>query len=299
MKVLLKRIGSSAKFVNWLKGFKDINSSILIEVDLNEQSFISKCFPTSKAVLKYSCISFEDAGYELRSIYDDNDKQIKWPSDVETASGRIMIGIFEKLSKVIDVFNMFSETEHDLTITFEKKNDIQYIRSASPVSEYQVNALILKSLTLTMVIHTSKISEYFEKCDDNTFNNVVCKIISPVIFAISGDTISNLTKISSVFAVDKMTDLLKLVSKKLPDGQKALYAYDESGGSFEYLLGYYESGADKDVSITMFKENFLNATKSIANEDINIVLDAESDYKVLLENATTKIIIAKAVLPSN
>ena len=73
MELKFKQINNStANFVAWLKGFKDIQPNLLLEVDLVEKAFVAKCFPPEKSIVKYSRITFEDAGYELMFI-NDND----------------------------------------------------------------------------------------------------------------------------------------------------------------------------------------------------------------------------------
>ena len=57
MELKLKSIGSTNGFVTWLKGFKDINGSLLVEIDLESKEFIAKSFPQDKSVVKYAKIS--------------------------------------------------------------------------------------------------------------------------------------------------------------------------------------------------------------------------------------------------
>lgn len=294
MELQLKSIGSTARFVNWLRGFKDIDSSLLLEVDLKEQAFIAKSFPSSKAVVKYSKISFEEAGYELGKLKDNSGNDFDWSNREGTASGRIMVGIYTILSKVTDVEAMYAETEHDMIIAFDLCKKVQYVQPSvsnpAVVAEYQAETINLKSRALKMVIKCSKISEFFEKCDDDTFINRVCKIASPTSFVVTPETIANLTKISSVFAIDK-TDGIKLYSKE-EDGQLMLFAYNESNGSFDYLLGYYEDGETTPASILVFKENFLNATKGLTGTDLRFTLDTAGSSRILIENPLSKVIIA-------
>lgn len=294
MELHLKSVDSTARLVNWLKGFKDIDASLLLEIDLNDNAFIAKSFPSSKAVVKYSSISFEDAGYELSAIKDDDGNDFDWSKHEKTASDRIMVGIYTILNKVTDVESMFAETDHDMIIKFSLCKNVLYVQPGVPnpvgVPEYQGEAITLKSKTLKMVITCSKISEFFERCDDDKFINCVCRIASPTVFSVTPETISNLSKISSVFASSK-EDAIKIYTKE-DDGQLALYVYDESNGSYDYLIGYYSSGETVPASILVFKENFLNATKGLNGDELIFTLDTAASSRLLIENNMSKVIIA-------
>ena len=73
MELIFKNTGQTTGFSSWLKSFKEIQTSLLIECDLKESCFISKAFTTDHSVVKYGKISFDDAGFELLQI-KDNDK---------------------------------------------------------------------------------------------------------------------------------------------------------------------------------------------------------------------------------
>ena len=73
MQLVFKNTGSNTKFVNWLKGFKDIVNVLLIEVDIPEQKFVAKSFPESRSIVKYDELSFADAGYEIEALTDSQE----------------------------------------------------------------------------------------------------------------------------------------------------------------------------------------------------------------------------------
>lgn len=293
MKIQFKSTGSTAGLATWLKGFKDIYPSLLVEVDLESNEFIAKSFPMDKSIVKYSKLSFEDAGYELTAIMDNNDCLFNWQNhDLET-DGRIKIGIYEILSKVIDVVNTFSETEHEFIIDFDICNNVMYMnsRSNTPIKEYQCQKLILKSMSLTMTIGCSQLSDFFQKCDDNTFLNVVCNIGSPSSYEVSIDALNNLAKISSLLTDPKNKDIIKFYSKE-ENGQRALYALDENSGKYDYLLGYYTNGENGDTATSIWREKFLNATKGITDENLIITLDTAGASRILIDSGNSKIVIA-------
>jgi hypothetical protein len=286
---------------NWLKGFKDINpeQSLLLEVDLEKNMFIAKAFPKEKQILKYSTLTFEDAGLEIMFIEDNKGNTVEnWMDEYGKAfanAARIKIGIFEKLSKIVNVVNMFSETPHDFIITFDKCDNIQYIKDNVRETEWVATSMIFKSMSLVMNAVCDQISEYFYKCSDETFLNVVAKIGSPISFKVSTETLNNLIKISDVFGVDKSRDRIKFYTKKVNDDDWGLYALDDTHQSFDYLLGYLDSGNCVECDAVINKDNFINAFKGLDTEDVLITLDGEPNSRIIIDSGNSKIVIAVSI----
>lgn len=292
MQLKFKTTGSTAAFVKWLKGFKDINNSLLIEVNLDSESFISKSFTDKKSIVKYSSISFADAGYEFFGVYD-GDTKLDWETtaDAET-DGRIKFGLFELLNKVIDVVNMYAETDHSLNIEFDLANNVFYKGMKTAEKAYQGTSMHFNSLSLTMNIKGAPLSDTFIKLDDDTFLNRVCNIGSPSTYEVTSDTLSNLYKISSILSND--TDGKIKFYSKIIDGQRALYAHDINSDSYDYLLGYYSDGEDGDTSTIVHKATFISATKGINAETLKFTLDTAGASRILIDSEDSKVIIAAA-----
>ncbi len=285
-------------FGNWLKGFKDINpeQSLLLEIDLEKNMFIAKAFPKEKYILKYSTLTFEDAGLEIMYI-EDNDGAVvdNWMDFYGLSfpnAARIKVGILEKLPKIVNVVNMFAETPHDFIITFDKCDSVQYVGDPIRETEWVGTSLTFKSMSLVMTAMCDQISEYFYKCTDETFLNVAARIESPITFKVSEETLNNLIKISDVFGVDKSRDRIKFYTKKINDNEYGLCAYDETHASFDYLLGYLESGDCTQCEAIINKDNFINAFKGLDTENVLITLDGQPNSRILLDSGNSKIIIA-------
>jgi hypothetical protein len=292
MELKLKSIGSTNGFVTWLKGFKDINGSLLVEIDLESNEFIAKSFPQDKSVVKYAKISFEDAGFELSHI-QDNGVDFDWVQHDTETDGRVKVGIYNVLGKFIDVVSMFDGSEHEMVVNFDICNNVLYWGQQKAVKEYQATTTVFHSKSLTMTVKNSQISEFFQKCDDETFLTRVCNIGSPSTYEVNTAVLGNLSKIASVFAADKSRDLIKFYSKEV-DGVLGLYAYDETNGSFDYLLGYYATGQQGQTATTIFKENFLNATKGLIAETLEITMDTAGASRILVDAGNSKVVIAAA-----
>lgn len=296
MNLKFKSTGSS-KFVAWLKGFKDISPSLLLEVDLKEEAFVAVTYTAAKEIVKYSKITFEDAGYEFSCVEDKDEKVIDWNSVEPTSSNRIKCAIHQNdpnakyLNKVIDVAALFSETDHEMVISFDMCNNVRYINSNADEKEYQGILIAWKSMSLDYNVACSRISENFGKCNDDIFFNHVCSINSPSKYEVSQETISNLDKISNLISSNDR-DKIKFYSKDV-DSQLALYAFDADNSRYDYLLGYFTEGENNKVTINIFKRNFINAIKGISG-DVIITMDTAGSTKMIIDNKSSITVIGAA-----
>lgn len=292
MKLHFKSVDTNSPFETWLAGFKEIDPSLLIEVDLTSNQFIAKSFPLDKSIVKYSSISIEEMGYELVDICDNDGNKFDWENREKTESGRIKLGIYEVLKNLINVVKMFDGTDHDIFIDFDICRDVMYIGSKKPEPEYQSTTITFKSKTCTMIVKTSRISEFFSKCDDDTFLHRVCNISSPSVYEVNVSALKNLIDISDVLTNVKAKNVIKFYSKSI-DGTYGLFAYDETSATYDYLLGYYESGECGATATTIFKDNFLRAIKNgITTDTISITLDTAGSSRIFIDANDSKIVIA-------
>ena len=272
MELIFKNTGQTIGFSNWLKSFNDIQSSLLIECDLKEQCFISKGFTVDHTVVKYGKIKFSDAGFELLNI-KDNDKNIYSLDDWNKKYNiRIKIGIFMILPKFIKVIDTFSPTDFKLNIEFDVyKNGNEY--------EFHAKSINFKSKSLKMKVKDCNISE-FEQVSDDLFFNKINVIKNAMSYEISMDAIKNLISISSVFLTDIKRDIIKLYTKLDNDTNRwAIYAYDQTNESYDYLLGYLKSGDGQENDLPVYRNNFLTPLKG---NDENIILSLSPTDKIKL-----------------
>lgn len=299
MQLILKNTGPTASFVSWLKGFKDIHNTILIEVDLTEKKFIAKCFTESRNIVKYSDITFENAGYEMDSLSDnDGNSLLTIGNELEasytnifTGDNRIKIGLYDILSNIIDVALMYVDVEHTITLNFDLANNVKYVGGDKAMKQYQSEKLIFGSKTLTMTINCTVLTEFFRFLDDNTFMNV-CKLGNEMSCNVTPETISNLNRISQLFKSEKTRSAIKFYTQQ-ESGSWALYALDELDSRYNYLLGYYADGQKISESAEIvLRENFITATKAI-NTDMQIIMSANKSAKrILITTENCKIVVA-------
>lgn len=278
MQLIFKNKENTGKFTNWLKSFKEIQKSLLIECDLQNEYFISKGFTTDHTIVRYSKISFTDADLEVINIKDgDNTYTLdEWNKN---NTERIKIGIFMILPKFIQVIDMFSGTDYTLTVEFNvfKNND---------KNEYHAQSLNFKSKTLKMKVKDCNISE-FEQLSDTLFFNNINVIDDSMSFEISTETIKNLISISSVFVSDASRDIISFNTKFDETVDKwAIYAYDQTNESYDYLLGYLINGENSaENQIPIYRHSFLSAINVKGNvENIIITIPATTNRKMRISS---------------
>ena len=276
MELLFKSTEQSTAFSNWLKSFNEIQNSLLIEVDLKNQYFISKGFTSDHTVVKYGKISFSNACLDLTGIKDDNKKVWDLERWNEQHDIRVKVGIFMILPKFIKVIDTFCGTDYKFIIEFG-------IFKNGNEDEYHAKSINFKSKTLTMKVKDCNISE-FEQVSDDLFFNRINVIENGMSFEISMDAIKNLISISSVFVTDAKRDIIKFYTKKDEEVNKyAIYAYDQTNGSYDYLLGYQKSGIEVENDVPIYRHCFLTATGKAGEENIIVTIPSNNKQKMRIE----------------
>lgn len=301
MQLVLKNTGQTSNFITWLKGFKDINPTILVEVDLVDKKFVAKCFPDTRSIVKYSEISFETAGYEIEELLDNDDNSLLTSkkeltseyANVFTGDNRIKVGIYSVLPKVIYVASMYADDiDHTIVLHFDISNNVKYVSSDKAMKQYQAEKLVFNSKSLTMTINCSVLSEFFRFLSDATLQTML-QFPGEISNTITPETISNLNRISLLFNSEKTRSSIKFYTKKEDDGNWALYAFDEVNKTYNYLLGYYTDDQENisETSIVILRENFINATKGITTE-MQIKISPSVANRIVVTADDTQIIIA-------
>lgn len=271
MELIFKNTGETTGFSNWLKSFNEIQNSLLIEVDLKDQCFISKGFTSDHTVVKYGKISFDEAALELTGIKDEDKNILTVDEWNKTYNIRIKVGIFMILPKFIKVIDTFSGTDYKFIIEFGVfKNNNE--------TEFHAKSINFKSKTLTMKVKDCNISE-FEQVSDDLFFNRINVIDQGMSFEISMDAIKNLISISSVFVTDAKRDIIKFYTKLDESVNKyAIYAYDQTNASYDYLLGYQKEGVEVENDVPIYRHCFLTAVNS-KGSDTSIIVTMPSNNK--------------------
>ena len=293
MEIQFQSTGENSGFENWLKGFKEISDSLLIEIDTASQQFVAKVFSNGRDVVKYGKLDFSDAGLEVTGVKDKSQKKIsleEW--NAQNEGKRIFFPILKTLKKFIEVVSLFKGSEnYKLNVKFTESDDRLLVSKAE-----------FKSLALTMNVGSSELTEFADiitKLTDDNFRNKVSAIPNPMTFTVIPDALKTLFVASNIYSNDPKKDILSFQTKKVGDAW-ALYAVDHSNGIYNYNLGFMNQECENPVETTLpiVRENLITAAK---NDAENLVVTLEGiegaeGKKVRIDSGTTFITIIASVV---
>ena len=293
MEIQFQSTGENSGFENWLKGFKEISDSLLIEIDTASQQFVAKVFSNGRDVVKYGKLDFSDAGLEVTGVKDKSQKKIsleEW--NAQNEGKRIFFPILKTLKKFIEVVSLFKGSEnYKLNVKFTESDDRLLVSKAE-----------FKSLALTMNVGSSELTEFADiitKLTDDNFRNKVSAIPNPMTFTVIPDALKTLFVASNIYSNDPKKDILSFQTKKVGDAW-ALYAVDHSNGIYNYNLGFMNQECENPVetALPIVRENLITAAKNDA-ESLVITLEgiegAEGN-KVRIDSGSTFITIIASVV---
>lgn len=274
MKIVFKSTGDNTGFENWLKSFEEINESLLIEVDVENKSFVTKTYTTEKTIVKYGSLTFENANYEVESL--------------DEFQGRVFVGVFQYLDKFIRTVDLFVKEDHTMTIEFDDNN-----------GQLVASSIIFESDELQMVLPGSIMDEFVVITDDK-FKNGIAAIEEPMVFNITNEKLKKLLKSSSVLNSDAKKDVLAF-DVIVEDGKYILVASDNNNKSFRQKIGTLdEETVLTDTDITnaygaVIRNNFILATKNDSDDSKVIISRTGVSNKIKIENGESFITIISKV----
>ena len=293
MEIQFQSTGENSGFENWLKGFKEISDSLLIEIDTASQQFVAKVFSNGRDVVKYGKLDFSDAGIEVTGVKDKSQKKIsleEW--NAQNEGKRIFFPILKTLKKFIEVVSLFKGSEnYKLNVKFTESDDRLLVSKAE-----------FKSLALTMNVGSSELTEFADiitKLTDDNFRNKVSAIPNPMTFTVIPDALKTLFVASNIYSNDPKKDILSFQTKKVGDAW-ALYAVDHSNGIYNYNLGFMNQECENPVetALPIVRENLITAAKNDA-ESLVITLEGiegAEGKKVRIDSGSTFITIIASVV---
>ena len=293
MEIQFQSTGENSGFENWLKGFKEISDSLLIEIDTASQQFVAKVFSNGRDVVKYGKLDFSDAGLEVTGVKDKSQKRIsleEW--NAQNEGKRIFFPILKTLKKFIEVVSLFKGSEnYKLNVKFTESDDRLLVSKAE-----------FKSLALTMNVGSSELTEFADiitKLTDDNFRNKVSAIPNPMTFTVIPDALKTLFVASNIYSNDPKKDILSFQTKKVGDAW-ALYAVDHSNGIYNYNLGFMNQECENPVetALPIVRENLITAAKNDA-ESLVITLEGiegAEGKKVRIDSGSTFITIIASVV---
>ena len=216
-------------FTSWLKRFSSIDNSLLLEIDEVAQEFLAKTYNPVKSVVKFSRISFEDAGLEL--------------SSKPVLKTRIKVGIYHipRLMKSLDHF-----VSEEFYLGF--KYDEMIGEDAGLVG----TNILLKNSSLKMNFTCAPL-HIFKYISDNLFITNIAQINPDVSFEMPSLKIE---KINSLCGLDKEYDFIDYKAK---DNK-----FSVRGKTFELFL----TEASKETAISIYKNQFEKLDLENYNVDV-------------------------------
>lgn len=279
MKLIINCNGSSEPLSTYLKKFGKLRKSLLLEIDPNQKTFISKSYAEDRSVVRYASLSFEDANFNI--VNSDNIPE----------NSRIKFGIITTLDKLIKILDRFN-TNFNMTFDFD-------ILDINGDTDYVCQSVEFKSKDLKMRLLGSKITEFHYLTDD-VFNNNIFKVYESATIPVESAVLQNIIKTSDIVATDPKKDSL-------------IFYTDERGFFVKDRVGKNDDGSDKEsnfeycitsecelpsypIRLPISRERIVQVLSS-ADEDFNIILgkDVNGNLTRILFDSTsnnTKIVIS-------
>jgi hypothetical protein len=240
---------NSTNFINWLKKFNIIEKSLLLEVDTNEKTFIAKSYNDEKSIIKFSKISFEEAGFMLNSKTTDF----------------IKLGIYS-IGQLIKSLNTFSE---NLTMTI----NYDTIKNDNGEDENAGLSILIKNDELKVKVECTSLN-IFKYISDTLFKNI-CTTDEITRFDLSKEFIE---KINNLLVLDKDYKFFEFIIKN-----NKVYI---KGKTFELELA--ENGDEKAL-LSIYKEQFEKIDKEnynvIFGDDKMVFSSYDTDTTIVLSMA--------------
>lgn len=217
-KVLEFKAKNIRPFTSWLKRFSSIDNSLLLEIDEIAQEFLAKTYNPEKSVVKFSRISFEDAGLEL--------------SSKPSLKTRIKVGIYH-------IPRLMKSLEHFVAEEFYL--GFKYDEVIGEDAGFVGTSILLKNSTLKMNLNCTPL-HIFKYISDNLFLTNISQITPEVSFELPSIKIE---KINSLCALDNEYRFLDFKTK----GSKL----NVRGKTFEFALADSEK---VETGISIYKLQF-------------------------------------------
>jgi len=239
-------VKNSGAFTIYLNKFASIDKSVLFEIDLDKQHFITKSPNEERSIVKYSVLTFNEAGFELKT-------KLKC---------RIKIGIYN-ISKLIKIIEQFNK-EFELIIKYDEV-------ISNNQTEYAATNIILSNNGLKFGLECTSLS-IFKYISDDLYQNTIRKIDEIVSFDFNKEIIE---KIRTYCVLDKEYKLLEFFNKN-----NNLYI---KGKMFEYLI---LPSSDMNIKIPFYKEQFekvdLENYKLIIGSDRMLFISNDTTTEILV-----------------
>lgn len=243
MELRLSLSSNSDAFINYLKNFAKMRSSLLLEIDVKKSMFVAKTVSEDRSSVRYSAIDFDTCNI---SVSPDADFEI---------SDRIKLGILNQLPKLIKMCERFGsdldgtdQTSFSINIVYDK------VLNPDNTFNYVSSGVGFSSKALSMKFDGFKLTE-FRYMTDDVFFNTVFSVSDAICFELSPELIDNTVKTSDIIKRNPKEDLLFISVK---DSQ--VFAHDvtkQSLSNFNYNLCSLSEKSDVELSVPIRRDTFI------------------------------------------
>lgn len=248
---MAKTINFTAKnvkpFSAWLKKFSSIEHSLLIEVDEQNKCFIAKSYNEEKSVVKYSKISFADAGLTPK-------KDVSDPKFVK-------VGIYN-IQRVMKSLDHFQTGEFQFSVQYEEVLEGENKNLAG-------TAILIKSSLLKVKIECTALS-IFKYISDQMFMDRIAHCDNLLtVFDLPNVTIE---KINSLCDLDKEYKFLEFLTRdeKVFVRGKSFELDIAAGNADKNILSIYKDQFDK-VDVESYECNFADDKLVFKSKDSDTI----------------------------
>jgi len=271
-KLIIHLDGSSEKFINYLKNFSKISSSLLLEIDPFNKQFIAKTFSEDKSAVRFSAITFDECNMQVLELGTQDED-----------SFRIKLGVLVQLPKMIKILERFENDIESDKNNFNIAINYDFIKNSNgETTDCVAENIQFTSNILNMKMDGFRPSE-FKYLSDDVFNNKVFKIENPVEFTLAAATIANIVKTSDIIKIDPKKDGLVLYVDGCDVFIKDLTGKDSKGkdipSNFTYKLGALPSPLGFEVRLPIFRERFIQLLDKV-DEDFIVLFGKSSAGEV-------------------
>jgi hypothetical protein len=252
-KVLEFKANNIHPFTSWIKRFSSVDNSLLLEIDETAQEFLAKTYNPEKSVVKFSRISFEDAGLKL--------------TNKASLKARVKAGIYH-------IPRLMKSLEHFVSEEFYL--GFKYDEIIGEDAGFVGTGILLKNSSLKMNLNCTPL-HIFKYISDNLFTANIAQITPDVSFELPTLKIE---KINSLCGLDNEYKFLDFKTK----GNKL----NIRGKSFEFTLA--DSGK-AETGISIYKAQFEKIDTENYNVDLSdekIVYKSKDSQTIIVTSMVVK-----------